>query len=742
MADVDLSTLGSVIKTAYEGETNTNAFTDAEQTKLSNLSENAIDGVAAQEEGATVVTASTFNFVGGNVTVTDVAGVATITITGGSGGSTIITQEEGLQVDAAATTLNFVGAGVTASDAGSGVTTVTIPGGGSGSAIEVEDEGVSLTTGVTKLNFVGDGVTATEPVADEVTITIPGGGSSNAFFSGARVNMDTTPGNVTGTMLSLDWSDEVYDTEGYFSAVNPDRFTIPRDGYYRLVGSLDSASTDSDIFIALSLAQDDITSPNLLALNSIRGNAGGSGSRAGQVVFEGFFSSGTEIYLNAQTSPAVIVALDTVSTWFSIQRISIDADEIGGSSGSGSPVPVQDNGSEIVAAPTALNFIGAGVTVTDTVGVATIDIPASGGGGSTVITQDEGAQVDAVATTLNFVGDGVTAADAGSNVTTITIPGSGATVITQDDGVEVDATASTLNFTGAGVTTTDSGSGVTEVNIPTAVVSDFVNNWSVPWRGATASLTADDTATNLSSFTIYAWDTVSGDTDSFWSAGNPSRMTIPASSGITKIRLHGFVDVGTDLNDNDSIFKSFLKNGSTSFIGTANVGTDVGFNNQVTSLSSGVIDVVEGDYFELAVQMATVTNATVLSARSYFQIEVVEVSNATSRVFDIPVFISGQPTSSQVVVSQVLNRPATLLAGGGQSQAYADTTATAAATFNITQNGSNVGNVDFAIGSNTGTFTVASDVSFVAGDRVAIVAPASVDATLADINITLDLNLF
>jgi hypothetical protein len=37
MADVELSTLGSVIKTAYEGETDTNAFTDAEKTKLSGI---------------------------------------------------------------------------------------------------------------------------------------------------------------------------------------------------------------------------------------------------------------------------------------------------------------------------------------------------------------------------------------------------------------------------------------------------------------------------------------------------------------------------------------------------------------------------------------------------------------------------------------------------------------------------------------------------------------------------------
>lgn len=40
----ELSTLGAVIKTAYEAETNTNAFTDAEKTKLANTSAVAMSG--------------------------------------------------------------------------------------------------------------------------------------------------------------------------------------------------------------------------------------------------------------------------------------------------------------------------------------------------------------------------------------------------------------------------------------------------------------------------------------------------------------------------------------------------------------------------------------------------------------------------------------------------------------------------------------------------------------------------
>jgi len=45
-------------------------------------------------------------------------------------------------------------------------------------------------------------------------------------------------------------------------------------------------------------------------------------------------------------------------------------------------LPIQEEGSTVTAAPTAINFVGAGATVTDVAGVATVTI--SGGGGSSL----------------------------------------------------------------------------------------------------------------------------------------------------------------------------------------------------------------------------------------------------------------------------------------------------------------------------------------------------------------------
>lgn len=50
MADLELSTLGATIKAAYEGEMNTNAFTDAEKTTLANIEANA----TADQTGAEI----------------------------------------------------------------------------------------------------------------------------------------------------------------------------------------------------------------------------------------------------------------------------------------------------------------------------------------------------------------------------------------------------------------------------------------------------------------------------------------------------------------------------------------------------------------------------------------------------------------------------------------------------------------------------------------------------------------
>jgi len=146
---------------------------------------------------------------GSNITLTTDASADSVTIAA-AGGSSITVQEEGSSLSTAASTLNFVGSGVTAS--GSGATkTITVSGG----ALTIQDEGSALSTAGSTLNFVGGGVTASGTGATK-TITIPGGsGSSQSALYKEYVY---TPGSSTTTFTGSDANGSTLSyTVGYIS---------------------------------------------------------------------------------------------------------------------------------------------------------------------------------------------------------------------------------------------------------------------------------------------------------------------------------------------------------------------------------------------------------------------------------------------------------------------------------------------------------------------------------------------
>ena len=150
-----------------------------------------------QDEGSSLSTAgTTLNFVGAGVTASGTGATKTITISGGGGGSSLTVQDEGSALSTAATTLNFVGAGVTASGTGATKTITISGGGGGGSSLSVKDEGSALSTAATTLNFVGAGVTASGTGAEK-TITIAGGGAGGTTPLGGAFQVGTGNGSTT-----------------------------------------------------------------------------------------------------------------------------------------------------------------------------------------------------------------------------------------------------------------------------------------------------------------------------------------------------------------------------------------------------------------------------------------------------------------------------------------------------------------------------------------------------------------
>tara|TARA_R110000803_G_scaffold28011_16_gene65175 strand:- start:124 stop:855 length:732 start_codon:yes stop_codon:yes gene_type:complete len=111
--------------------------------------------------------------------------------------------------------------------------------------------------------------------------------------------------------------------------------------------------------------------------------------------------------------------------------------------------------------------------------------------------------------------------------------------------------------------------------------------------------------------------------------------------------------------------------------------------------------------------------------------------NTESFLYDLGVFVPGLPAASDDVMRFVFSRSVDFPAGLTASQGYCETQATAQYDFDVQKNGGSVGTVRFAIATSAATFIMASPQSFVAGDRIAIIASATPDATLNDVYITL-----
>lgn len=105
--------------------------------------------------------------------------------------------------------------------------------------------------------------------------------------------------------------------------------------------------------------------------------------------------------------------------------------------------------------------------------------------------------------------------------------------------------------------------------------------------------------------------------------------------------------------------------------------------------------------------------------------------------YDIGFFFPGKPTNSEVLLRLPFVRDVDFPASLTGSQLKAGIAATASTVISLQKNAVEFGTVTVAISGTTGTFAAASPTSFAAGDILTVVAPATADATLASIGITL-----
>ena len=303
-----------------------------------------------QEEGTNVVSnASIFNFVGAGVTASNANGIATITIPGGSGTSSIAVQEEGTNVVAAANTINFVGSGVTASNV-SGVATITISSGGI-SGIAVQEEGTNVVATTNTINFVGSGVTASN-VGNVATITITSGGISGIAVQEEGTNVLATANTINFVGSGVTASNvgnvaTITITSGGISGV-----TVQEEG----TNVLATAN-------AINFVGSGVTASNVGNVATITITSGGI--------------SGIDILANASPVTANATAISFNGPLANVANVGF-----GNATDVTIGLTVQDESNVITgnAAIGTLNFLGAGVTATaGPNGVANITIPGGTG---------------------------------------------------------------------------------------------------------------------------------------------------------------------------------------------------------------------------------------------------------------------------------------------------------------------------------------------------------------------------
>lgn len=105
--------------------------------------------------------------------------------------------------------------------------------------------------------------------------------------------------------------------------------------------------------------------------------------------------------------------------------------------------------------------------------------------------------------------------------------------------------------------------------------------------------------------------------------------------------------------------------------------------------------------------------------------------------FDLTAFYPGVPSASAIVTRVPVARAVSFPAGLAGSIGRARVAATGSTVFSVQKNGASVGSLTFAASATSATFTAGSAITLAAGDILSIHAPATADATLADVGIVL-----
>jgi hypothetical protein len=135
------------------------------------------------------------------------------------------------------------------------------------------------------------------------------------------------------------------------------------------------------------------------------------------------------------------------------------------------------------------------------------------------------------------------------------------------------------------------------------------------FRGARAVRTTNQTTANYTTGTPIPFESADVDTDTFWSAGSPSRLTIPAGLGITHVDVSAAVRVELVTSDTWTELAIVQRNSADAALGQwGNMSNILTTTTKKLSAGSLCVPVSDGDYFTAVLTQQTDTSITVVGS--------------------------------------------------------------------------------------------------------------------------------